>query len=414
MNNFGGQTMIPYPTEVEEEMKKFYETLSEKDKRRYAAVETLKFGRGGMKYIVRVLGSNRRTLLRGLKELKALPKGTGHRERVRKEGGGRKGYEQTHPDIDEKFLEVLKNHTAGDPMDETVVWTDLCPWQIAQLLEQQHDIVVSKTVIRKLLKKHNYRRRKAQKKQTMQEVPNRNEQFENIARLIAEYKASGNPMVSMDVKKKEYLGNFYRDGQLYTLTALQTYDHDFANFAQGVLIPHAIYDLIRNTGYINLGTSKDTTEFACDCFRNWWYNEGRFQYPNATSILVLCDGGGSNSSRYYIFKEDLQKLADEIGIEIRIAHYPPYCSKHNPIEHRLFPHVTRACQGVIFKSIELVKELMEKTSTATGLKVTVQIIDKVYALKRKVADDFKETMRIVFDDFLPQWNYTAVPYGTVI
>ena len=158
----------------------------------------------------------------------------------------------------------------------------------------------------------------------------------------------------------------------------------------------------------------DTTEFACDCFRNWWYNEGRFQYPNATSILVLCDGGGSNSSRYSIFKEDLQKLADEIGVEIRIAHYPPYCSKHNPIEHRLFPHVTRACQGVIFKSIELVKELMEKTSTSTGLKVTVQIIDKVYALKRKVADDFKENMRIVFDAFLPQWNYTAVPCGTVI
>lgn len=414
MNNFGGQTMIPYATEVEEEMKKFSETLSEKDKRRYAAVETLKFGRGGMKYIGQVVDRSRRTILRGLKELKALPKGTGHQERVRKEGGGRKGYEETHPDIDEMFLDVLKNYTAGDPMDETVVWTDLCPWQIAKQLQKAYEIVVSKTVIRKLLKKHNYRRRKAQKKQTMKEVPNRNEQFENIARLRAAYKASGNPMVSMDVKKKEYLGNFYRDGHLYTLAELVTYDHDFASFAEGLIIPHAIYDLIRNTGYINLGTSKDTTEFTCDCFRNWWYDEGRFQYPQATSILVLCDGGGSNSSRYYIFKEDLQKLADEIGIEIRIAHYPPYCSKHNPIEHRLFPHVTRACQGVIFKSIELVKELMEKTSTSTGLKVTVQIIDKVYALKRKVADDFKDTMRIVFDDFLPQWNYTAVPYGTVI
>ena len=406
--------MIPYPVEIEETMKKFYETLSEKDKRRYAAVESLKFGRGGLKYIVAVLGSNRRTILRGLKELKALPKGTGHQKRVRKEGGGRKGYEQMHPDIDEKFLDILKNHTAGDPMDERVVWTDLRPWQIAELLEKEHEIVVSTTVIRKLLKKHNYRRRKAQKRQTIKEVPHRNEQFENIAQLRANYEASSNPIVSMDVKKKENLGNFYRDGQLYTLAELVTYDHDFASFAEGVVIPHAIYDLKRNTGYLNLGTSKDTTEFACDCFRNWWYNEGRFHYPQATSILVLCDGGGSNSSRYYIFKEDLQKLADEIGLEIRIAHYPPYCSKHNPIEHRLFPHVSRACQGVIFKSIALVKELMEKTSTSTGLKVTVQIIDKVYALKRKVADDFKETMRIVFDDFLPQWNYTAVPWGTVI
>jgi len=178
-----------------------------------------------------------------------------------------------------------------------------------------------------------------------------------------------------------------------------------------VIIPHSFYDLKRNTGYINLGTSKDTSEFACDSFRNWWYNLGRYDYPTATSILILCDGGGSNSSRYYIFKEDLQKLADEIGIEIRIAHYPPYCSRFNPIEHRLFPHVTRACQGVIFESVELVKELMEKTTTSQGLAVTVQIIDKVYATGRKVADDFKETMRIAFDDFLPQWNYTALPIG---
>ena len=317
----------------------------------------------------------------------------------------------THPDIDTQFLDVLKYHTAGDPMDETVVWTDLHPGQIVRLLSIEHGLKVSRTVVRKLLKKHNYRRRKAQKKRTMKAVPQRNEQFENIARLIAEYEATGNPILSMDAKKKEYLGNFYRAGHLYTRQTLETYDHDFTSFADGVIIPHSFYDLKRNTGYINLGTSKDTSEFACDSFRNWWYNLGRYDYPTATSILILCDGGGSNSSRYYIFKEDLQKLADEIGIEIRIAHYPPYCSRFNPIEHRLFPHVTRACQGVIFESVELVKELMEKTTTSQGLAVTVQIIDKVYATGRKVADDFKETMRIAFDDFLPQWNYTALPIG---
>jgi hypothetical protein len=218
----------------------------------------------------------------------------------------------------------------------------------------------------------------------------------------------------MDTKKQEYLGNFYRDGHLYTTEELEVYDHDFNSQAEGIVIPHGIYDLQRNTGYINLGTSCDTSEFACDCIRNWWYNRGRFDYPNATSILVLCDGGGSNSSRYYIFKQDLQALADELGIEIRIAHYPPYTSKYNPIEHRLFPHVTRACQGVVFRSIELVKELMEKTHTRQGLKVTVQIVDKVYQKGRKVAKDFKETMRIVFDEFLPQWNYTAVPNVEVI
>jgi hypothetical protein len=248
----------------------------------------------------------------------------------------------------------------------------------------------------------------------MKEVPHRNEQFENIARLIAEYEASDNPILSMDTKKKEYLGNYYRDGRLYSLHEVQTYDHDFSSFAEGVIIPHGIYDLKRNTGYINLGISKDTSQFACDSLRNWWYHQGQDDYPHATSILILCDGGGSNSSRHYIFKEDLQKLADEIGVEIRIAHYPPYCSKYNPIEHRMFPHVTRACQGVIFKNIEIVKELMEKTTTSKGLKATIQILDKVYETGRKVADDFKATMQIVFDEFLPQWNYTAVPNGQVI
>jgi hypothetical protein len=289
-------------------------------------------------------------------------------------------------------------------MDEKVRWTNLRPWEIAQRLADRYGIEVSRTVIRKLLKKHHYRRRQALKKQTMKNVPHRNEQFENIARLIAEYQGTGNPIMSMDTKKKEYLGNFYRDGHLYTLEQLLTYDHDFTSFAQGVIIPHALYDLKQNVGYINLGTSKETSEFACDCLRNWWYHQGQYDYPQATSILLLCDGGGSNSSRHYIFKQDLQQLVDEIGIDIRIAHYPPYTSKYNPVEHRLFPHITRACQGVVFTSIELVKELIEKTRTSTGLSVIVKIIDKVYETGRKVVDGFKETMRIVFDDFLPQWN----------
>lgn len=296
-------------------------------------------------------------------------------------------------------------------MDELVRWTNLCPWEIAKRLAERYDLKVSRTVIGKLLKKHNYRRRKALKQRTLKAVPHRNEQFENIARLIREYEATGNPIMSMDTKKKEYLGNFYRAGQLYTLEALLTYDHDFTSLAQGVIIPHGLYDLKQNVGYINLGTSKDTSEFACDCLRNWWYHQGRFDYPQATSILLLCDGGGSNNSRHYLFKQDLQSLVDEIGIEIRIAHYPPYTSKYNPIEHRLFPHVTRACQGVIFTSLDLVKQLIEKTSTTTGLKVTVQLVDKLYQTGRKVADDFKATLTIVFDTFLPLWNYTAIPNG---
>ncbi|MBC8448593.1 MAG: ISAzo13 family transposase [Chloroflexi bacterium] len=389
-------------------MRQFHNTLSEKDRRRYAGLEALKYGPGGRGYIAQVLGCSRRTVSKGAHEVSNLPPREVDR-RIRKVGGGRKSYQEHWATIDEKFLLVLREHTAGDPMDERVRWTDLTWKEIATALREDHGIQVSTGVVRQLLKKHDYRRRKAQKRQTMKQVPHRNEQFETIARLIAAYEAAGNPIVSLDAKKKEHLGNFYRAGHLYTLEELQTYDHDFTSQAEGVIIPHGLYDLRLNIGYIQLGTSHDTSEFACDSFRYWWYTYGRYHYPQATSILVLCDGGGSNSSRHYIFKADLQALADEIGVEIRIAHYPPYCSKYNPIEHRLFPHVTRACQGVIFTTVELVKELMEKTHTQTGLKAFVHIMDKAYQTGREVAADFKENMRIVFDDILPQWNYRAIP-----
>lgn len=400
--------MVSYSRDIEQRMRQFFESLSEKDRRRYAGIEALKYGHGGRNYIARVLGCSRRTVSKGAKDVSGLS-GAETEKRIRRPGGGRKSYQDTWVDIDEKFLHVLRDHTAGDPMDETVRWTDLSVKEIRQLLRDDHAIHVSKFVVRKLLKKHHYRRRKAQKKQTMKRVPKRNEQFEYIATLKAEYEAAGNPIVSMDTKKKEQLGNFYRQGRLYTLEELKTYDHDFGSFSQGVVIPHSLYDLGLNVGYVQLGTSHDTSEFACDSFRHWWYAYGRLTYPHATSILVLCDGGGSNSSRHYIFKQDLQALADEIGVEIRIAHYPPYCSKYNPIEHRLFPHLTRACQGVVFTSMDVVKHLMQKTQTSRGLKVFVHIIDKVYQTGRKVADEFKQRMTIIHDSFLPQWNYCALP-----
>jgi hypothetical protein len=244
----------------------------------------------------------------------------------------------------------------------------------------------------------------------MKVVDQRNEQFEYIAALKAEYQAAGNPIISMDTKKKEHLGNFYRAGYLYTTETITTYDHDFTSLAAGVIIPHAIYDVQLNKGIINLGCSHDTSEFACDSLRQWWLRQGQSDYPQATSLLLLCDGGGSNNCRHYLFKQDLQQLADELGLEIRVAHYPPYCSKYNPIEHRLFPHVTRACLGVIFTSLEVVKELMARTKTQQGLQLTVNVIDKVYETGRKAALSFVAQMPIVFDDLLPQWNYRAVPH----
>jgi len=402
--------METYSPENEEIMQNFYNSLNEKDRRRYAGSEALRFGPGGRSYIAGVLGCSRNTVSKGAREVSGLPTREVE-QRIRKAGGGRKRYTVTWGAVlDEKFLTVLRDHTAGDPMDETVRWTNLTPGEIVKALRADHDITVSKFVVSQLLKKHNYRRRKAQKKTGLKsEIKNRNEQFENIARLKAEFKVAGNPIISMDTKKKEFLGNFYRDGRLYTREELHTYDHDFPSYAEGVIIPHSLYDLQHNVGYIQLGNSHDTGEFACDSIRHWWDTYGRRCYPDATAILILCDGGGSNSARQYLFKQDLQALTDEIGVEIRIAHYPPYCSKYNPVEHRFFPHVTRACQGVIFTGMGLVKELMENTSTATGLKTFVHIIDKVYETGRKVATDFKETMRIIFDDFLPRWNYRAIP-----
>lgn len=402
--------MDVYPPEVEERMRRFYHSLNEKERRLFAGLEALQIGHGGRNYIAEVLGCSRNTVSKGAREMSNLPQKQVE-QFIRQPGGGRKSYEVTWgAELDEKFLEVLRDHTAGDPMDETVRWTNMTPQNISQVLQKDHGIKISKSVVRKLLKKHNYRRRKAQRRLSLKsEIKNRNEQFENIARIKAEFEMAGNPIISMDTKKKEDLGNFYRNGHLYTREELKTYDHDFKSYAEGTVVPHSFYDLKLNVGYVQMGVSHDTSEFSCDSFRHWWYTHGQQNYPGASAILILCDGGGSNSSLHYIFKQDLQTLADEIGVEIRIAHYPPYCSKYNPIEHRLFPHITRACQGVIFTSIEVVQELIEKTNTKAGLKAFVHVINKVYEIGRKVAAGFKENMRIIFDDLLPRFNYRAVP-----
>lgn len=190
---------------------------------------------------------------------------------------------------------------------------------------------------------------------------------------------------------------------------MEVCDHDFFHLADGIAVPHGLYDLNLNVGYITVGISHDTSEFSCDCIKHWWEQYGQFNYPNACSILLLCDSGGSNNARHYIFKEHLQKLVDQIGIEIRISHFPPYCSKYNPIEHRFFSHVSRACQGLIFKDINMIKEFMERTSTKTGLQAFVTVSAAIYHPGQKVSENFNKNMKIRFDDYLPNLNYTAVP-----
>jgi len=399
--------MDAYAPEVERKMKRLFDSLRENDQRRYAAVEATKLGHGGIQYIAHVLKCDPKTIRRGLAELEEAD--DLDTNRVRKKGGGRKKLIEISASLEENFFKVLQDHTAGDPMRADVKWTNLSRREIA-LRVAALGTPASRHVVSQLLRKHKYRRRKALKKKTMgPRNPNRNAQFENIARLKKEYLKAGLPVISMDTKKKELLGNFYREGKADTQETIETNDHDFGSAGSGVVIPHALYDVGKNKGFVHLNTSHDTSELACDSIAAWWDQEGRADYPLAKKLLLLCDGGGSNSATMYLFKEDLQKLANQLGIEIRVAHYPPYCSKYNPIEHRLFPHLTRACRGVIFYTLETVRYYMAKAKTTTGLKVKVSLLDKVYETGRKYAAGFKEAMKIVFDEFLPKWNYRAVP-----
>lgn len=293
-------------------------------------------------------------------------------------------------------------------MEETVIWTNLTRQEIADRLADQ-GTPVCVHVVEQLLDHLGYHERQAQKAASMGEHADRNAQFENIAQLKQQYLDSPNPILSMDAKKRELIGNFHRDGTLFTQQTIRTFDHDFPSFAEGVVIPHGIYDLKLNRGYVHLGTSYETSEFACDCLADWWQRFGQSLYPQARSLLLLCDGGGSNSARTYLFKADLQSWVNQLGLEVRVAHYPPYASKYNPIEHRLFPHLSRACRGVIFHSVALVHELMAKARTKSGLSVVVDIIDKVYQKGRKVVEEVKKALNLVRDALLPEWNYRILP-----
>lgn len=298
---------------------------------------------------------------------------------------------------------------AGDPMQEDVYWTYLTAPQIADELAEL-GTPVSDDTVRDLLEDWGFHKRQAEKTRTLAEVPHRNEQFEKIARLKEQYQASlRNPIISMDTKKKEFLGELFRPGRVYANGRNAVFDHDFPDLALGKIIPHGLYDVKRNIGHITLGTSHDTSEFACASFRRWWQRHGRYAWPKADSILLLCDGGGSNNCRHHLFKQDLQQLVNAIGVEIRVAHYPPHCSKYNPIEHRLFPHITRAWSGLIFRTLDIVTAGLRRVATRTGLRVTHTVLDRVYQLKRTADNAFLAASSLQYDVVLPHWNYVVSP-----
>jgi hypothetical protein len=332
-------------------------------------------------------------------------------EESEKKGGRLPNASKTDEPYEDHFFEIICCHTAGDPMIEDQCWTYLTGAEIARQMTEMGTPICADTA-RTMLAEAGMGQRKIEKTKTMGDVEHRNEQFENIAQLRRDFKRAELPVLSIDGKKKEFLGELFRPGRCYGNAALVAFDHDFPSYATGKIIPHGIYDVVRNVGHMTLGTSSETSEFATDSVYLWWQRHGVRHYAGAESMLILCDSGGSNNARHHIFKYDLQRLADRMGVEIRIAHYPPHCSKYNPIEHRYFCHVTRAWSGLLFKSMKIVIDGLRRVWTSTGLRSTYAIVDHVYQLQRKASDEFLYECPILFDNFLPEWNYVATPSGS--
>jgi hypothetical protein len=267
----------------------------------------------------------------------------------------------------------------------------------------------SRRTLRRLLRKRKLGQRTARQKKTRGHQPDRNAQCENITRLRREDAATGDAVMSSDTQKQEFLGHCPRAGPTFTAETVATCDHDLGSASQGKLIPHGIYDRRNQHAHLHLHTSHATSAWCCASVALWGEQAGRVAPPQATRLLVLGDGGGSNSATPYLCKAARQGLANQLGLAMRGAHYPPYCSKHHPSEPQRCPHLTRACQGVIFHTGDMARQFIERTHTTTGLQVTVRMLDTVYQTGRKYTADFKQNMKIVFDDYLPKWNYRAVP-----
>jgi Rhodopirellula transposase DDE domain len=309
----------------------------------------------------------------------------------------------------------IEHQTAGSPTDSSVKWTHLRPCDIALYLQQTHQATVSHGCIKRILRVQGYKHRKPSKSICIGKSPHRNEQFEIIMFLVALFgDMENNPIISIDTKKKEVLGQLTRNQTVLTKVSedgkvTEVFDHDFSFLATGKAIPHGIYDVKRNKGYISIGNSHETAAFVVDNLDWWWQHFGKEIYPNATHILILCDSGGANGHRHHLFKKLLQDWAKKIAIRIIVAHYPPYCSKYNPIERRLFAHVHRSIKHTILTEFQQVKELIAKTSTSKGLSVVVRINDVFYPTKQHSSVEDIDKKRILKHPYLPKFSYTILP-----
>jgi len=323
--------------------------------------------------------------------------------------GGRRKASLADPALLPMLAAAVQDHTAGSPVEPGQLWTNRSPVELARELSEQGHPVDPKTVQRMLQDDLRLSRRAMVKTLSMGESADRESQFQRLQEIKSEFLEQGFPVVSIDTKKKELLGKFYRSGPAWTNGRVRAWDHDFPSSSWGKVIPYGVYDLARNESLVYLAQGADTGQLAVDAVRRWWHRLGKWHYPAEAPLLLLADCGGSNGYRILLFREQLQLLANRLGKVIRVCHLPPYCSKYNPIDHRLFCHLSRSLKSLMLRSIELVREAIERTTTGKGLRVVTELARTLYPAGIKACPEYLNQETVLRDNRLPQFNYRFEP-----
>ena len=398
----------------EEKIKMMLPLLNEKQRRIYLASEAIAMGRGGITEVSRVSGISRSVITAGIKDIRECNADVLSIDApIRRKGAGRKPITETQPGIKTALEKLVSDSTFGDPMSP-LLWTTKSLRNLAdELVSEGFQIGYRK--VGYLLEEMGYSLQKNQKmNQVGEEHPDRNAQFNHINEKVKTFGAEEYPVISIDCKKKELVGNFQNVGQEYAPKKhpVKVSDHDFPLPELGKATPYGIYDISANEGYVSVGISADTAQFAVASIRNWWYSMGIERYPNAPKLLITADGGGSNGSRNRLWKKELQNLANETGLEISVCHFPPGTSKWNKIEHRMFSQISKNWRGRPLESLMVIVNLIAATTTKNGLTIQCQLDLNQYPRGIKISDDELASINIVGDDFHPNWNYTISPQLT--
>ena len=397
------------PLELKRKFVQLWPHLNERTKRIVAAEEALRLGYGGVSLVSRACGLSRVTITKAMGELGAGPLAAG---RVRRSGAGRRKLVVRDPDLPHALEALVEPLTRGDP-ESPLRWTCKSTRVLAtELSLQNHPLSHEK--VAQLLRDMDYSLQGNRKTEEGNDHPDRDEQFRYINEQVRRALVAGRPVISVDTKKKELIGNFHNRGRQWRKkkSPLEVNGHDFPDPSVPRAYPYGIYDLARNTGFVNVGTDHDTGEFAVASIRGWWRFEGRSLYPDARRVLITADGGGSNGYRLRLWKWELQKLADATGLSIEVCHFPPGTSKWNKVEHRLFSFITSTWRGEPLRDYETVVRLISSTTTVKGLSVTCRLDRRNYAAGRKVTDEQLATIHLTPQAFHGEWNYSIRPRRT--